>query len=185
MQVEARLDSERARASLYLPTTEEALINILKDRLITPHLSSVVNMPGSGLDNMVDLQQEDALVRMYRLFAMVPAGLGILKKALKDSIASRGKQVNEAGGSDADMEVDAPPEEEPSSKGKGKEKARPRQAGPPGRKTLDVALKWVQDVLDLKDLFDRVLKTSFMDDKGIQAALNEVRFRPFHFPFLR
>jgi cullin 3 len=123
---------------------------------------------------MIDSRQEGALARLYKLFVMVPAGLGTLKKALRDSIAARGKHVNDAGGNDADPDVDVVQVEEELYQGKGKGKAKPPQAVPPGRKTLDIALKWVQDVLDLKDLFDRILKTSFLDDKGIQASLNEV-----------
>lgn len=173
-QAEDRLVSEKARATLYLPTTEDALVAILKNQLLVPHLSAVVNMPGSGLDNMIDSRQEGAIARLYRLFILVPDGPGILKKALKESIAMRGKQVNDADGNDGDPDVDVVQVEEESYQGKGKEKAKARQAAPPGRKTLDVALKWVQDVLDLKDMFDRLLKTSFGDDNGIQASLNEV-----------
>ncbi|KAF9519697.1 hypothetical protein BS47DRAFT_1370678 [Hydnum rufescens UP504] len=159
-RAEDRLDSERARATHYLPTIEDDLVSILKNRLLTPHLSAIV---------------KGALARLYKLFVMVPAGLSTLKKALKDSIAARGKHVNDAGGNDADPDVDVVQVEEElyQGKGKGKGKAIPPQAVPPGRKTLDIALKWVQDVLDLKDLFDRILKTSFLDDKGIQASLNE------------
>jgi hypothetical protein len=38
------------------------------------------------------------------------------------------------------------------------------------------AIRWVQDVLDLKDKFDGVLRDAFAGDKGIQTAINEVRF---------
>jgi cullin 3 len=173
-QAEERIVSEKARAQLYLPTTEEALVTILKSRLLTPHLSAIVSMPSSGLDNMIDSRQDNAVTRLYRLFIMVPEGLGILKRALKDSIAMRGKQVNDADGNDADPDVDVVQVEDEPYQGKGKEKAKARPAAPPGRKTLDIALKWVQGVLDLKDMFDRLLKTSFCDDNGIQASLNEV-----------
>lgn len=68
-------------------------------------------------------------------------------------------------------------DEEPSTSAvKGKAKAVTAPAGGTAKKTLDAALKWVQDVLDLKDTFDRILKSCFRDDKGIQTAMNEVSF---------
>lgn len=158
-------------------------------------------MPGSGLDTMIDLGQNGDLARLYSLFNLVPTGMGVLRKALKDSIAERGRLVNEAEGGggdeaegndagasteapkprlprDADMADDALPPPK-SAKAKGKERANGAATGPAapvpqGKKTLDVALKWVQDVLDLKDLFDRLLKVCFADDRHIQAAMNEV-----------
>jgi cullin 3 len=78
-----------------------------------------------------------------------------------------------------------------SAKGKGKEKPTSNEpsaavsssagAQTQGKKTLDAALKWVQDVLDLKDLFDRILKICFADDRVIQAALNEASRSRFSF----
>lgn len=126
-------------------------------------------MPSSGLDSMIDASRETDLERLYRLYTMVPTGLAVLRKALKESIAQRGKRVNEADGGDGDMEIEED-EDIPVSKGKGKEKAKPRAA----QSTLTLALKWVQDVLDLKDVFDRILKVSFHDDKAIQVSFNEV-----------
>jgi cullin 3 len=143
-------------------------------------------MPGSGLDNMIDLQQYDDLARLYTLFQLVPTGVPTLKKALKDSIAERGRLVNEVETSGGDSErpptlvnhegdgeglgVDASPLSK-SVKGKGKERAAPV---PQTKRMLDAALKWVQDVLDLKDIFDRLLKGCFRDDKNVQIAMNEV-----------
>ena len=143
-------------------------------------------MPGSGLDNMVDLKQYDDLARLYTLFQLVPTGIPTLKKALKDSIAERGKLVNEAEGSSNDVDgslvpvkqevdvegvgEDGPP---PSNIAKGKGNDR---AGlvPQAKRMLDAALRWVQDVLDLKDVFDRLLDGCFKGDKGVQTAMNEV-----------
>lgn len=198
--------------------TEDAIINLLKQYLLAPHIATVISMPDSGLDTMIDLQQHGDLARMYTLFNLVPSGMAVLRKALKESIAERGRLVNEAEGgvtgaagdeteagpsalgssrapADTDMgSPDAPiptPSSKPS-KGKGKERANGTASGaaasaappPQGKKTLDAALKWVQDVLDLKDLFDRLLKVCFADDRIIQAAMNEVRRRTLIFRVL-
>lgn len=39
---------------------------------------------------------------------------------------------------------------------------------------VNIALRWVQEVLDLKDTFDKVWKEAFEEDKAIQTALNDV-----------
>lgn len=143
-------------------------MQILEDTLLTPHLSGVISLPNSGLDNMLDQDQIDNLARLFRLFTMVPAGLATLKRSLKDSVLRRGTALNPP--TDAEDErdkeefviVDADP------KGKGKGKARAQTSD------LDVASKWVEEVLNLKEKFDRILKQAFSGDRELEAALNEV-----------
>ena len=71
-------------------------------------------MPGSGLDVMIDSDKRDSLSRLYRLFAMVPTGLLTLRKALRDSIIRRGKELaaSSAGGNvDAEEDDEAEDDE--------------------------------------------------------------------------
>lgn len=51
-------------------------------------------------------------------------------------------------------------------------------AGPAQAPALAQAVRWVQDVLDLKDKFDRILDGAFQGDKSIQASINEVCHTP-------
>jgi cullin 3 len=60
-------------------------------------------------------------------------------------------------------------EDDKDPKGKGKARAPSAQAT-----ALAQALRWVQDVLDLKDKFDAVLDIAFNGDKQVQASINEV-----------
>ena len=118
---------------------------------------------------MIDLDKIDDLSRLYRLFTMVPDGLPTLKKATRDSIIRRGKDINFA--SVPNEGIDPPVDEEPGgSKGKGKAKARTNSAN----QTLSLALKWVEDVLDLKDKFDRIWSKAFRSDRELEGTLNEV-----------
>ncbi|KAH7927936.1 Cullin-domain-containing protein [Leucogyrophana mollusca] len=173
-RVEARINSEQERAHHYLSSqTASPLRKILENHLLTPHLSSVINMPNSGLDIMIDLDKVEDLNRLYRLFMMVPAGIPTLKKSLKESILRRGKDVNQASTNSETTQVD--PDDDPdvvdsSSKPKGKGKTR---AIGPGTQTLSLALKWVQDVLDLKDKFDQVWKRAFDSNRDVETSLNE------------
>ena len=59
---------------------------------------------------------------------------------------------------------------EGGSKGKGKAKSRTT-----GAQTLQQALKWVQEVLELKDKFTRVWSEAFNSDRELETAMVEVR----------
>ena len=116
---------------------------------------------------MIDLDKKEDLSRLYRLFITVPTGLPTLRRALRDSIVRRGKElasIGSVGGADGDGD-----DEVEDVKGKGKAKA-PNT----GAQTLQLALKWVQDVLDLKDKFDTLWTQAFRSDREIETGMNEV-----------
>ena len=172
LQAEARLESEESRCHLYLsPQTAPSLRKILYDYLLTAHLESIIAKPNSGLDVMIDLDRLDDLARLYRLFTMVPLGLPCLKKFVKESIARRGNEIHRASCavnlSDARATTEA--EAAPQANGKGKSRSVS------GAQTLALALQWVQDVLDLKDRFDKVWEVSFQRDRELGSTMNDVR----------
>jgi cullin 3 len=178
VQVEARFDSEQARTYHYLfSQTGGPLRKILERHLLTHNLSSVINMPNSGLDVMVDLDKFDDLNRLYRLFLMVPSGMPTLRRSFKDSILRRGREINLASTSiDTGQDMDDGDLNDAENT-KGKDKGQGRTAiGPP---TLTLALKWVQTVLDLKDKFDCIWARAFDKNREVESSLNEVSI-PFH-----
>jgi len=170
-QVERRFQEEDQRAHHYLAFhTAPAIKQILKTHLLAPHLSEVISMPGSGLDIMIDTGKISELERLYSLYALVPTGLTVLKKALKESLTSRGKVINEY-----TIGSDGVEQDESDPKGKGKAKA-------PGN-SLIPATEWVQRVLELKDLFDNIWKNAFKSDRDVEVAINEVSYY-LVFPFV-
>lgn len=133
---------------------------------MTPHLTTVIGMSNSGFDTMLDLDKFDDLSRLYRLFIMVPEGLPTLRRSVKHSIAGRGKDINASSiGADGQDEEDAE-----DAKGKGKGKSRPNSSA----QTLQLALKWVEDVLQLKDKFDALWTKSFQSNRDLESGVNEV-----------
>lgn len=143
---------------------------------------------------MIDSDRVQDLHRIYTLFNKVPEDVGkrALKISLRSDIEERGKGVNEAAVNEQNvpgpsglngaaqdndgMDQDEDPKAvDKGSKGKGK--ARPPGAGTQSATlagALSAAVRWVQDVLDLKDKFDRLLDQAFEGDKAIQGAINEV-----------
>ena len=166
--MDKRFTEESVRAQRYLTSRiAPLLLEILEETLITPHLTTVINMPNSGMDSMIDTDKILSLTLMYKLFKRVASGIPSIRKAFKGSIIRRGNEINSNGEFDGGEE---PAEEGGSSKGKSK--AKPRASGP---HTLQQALKWVQDVLELKDKFSRVWLEAFNSDRELETAMVEVR----------
>ncbi|KAK6909140.1 Cullin 3 [Kwoniella mangroviensis CBS 10435] len=174
-RVEHRLAEEADRTVHYLSTvTHNALQELLVANLLTPHLQTILDMPGSGLVTMLDSDRISDLRRLYVLFLKVPKDQGktSLRNALRLDIEERGKAVNQErleqpGPSTLGQDDDGAAED---GKGKGKEKAKTIS---PANNALNSALKWVQDVLELKDKFDGLLESAFMGDKQVQVSINE------------
>lgn len=174
MQVENRFESEKSRTHHYLHSqTGPPLRKILEESLLTQNLATIIHMPNSGLDPMIDLDKLEDLSRLYRLFIMVPSGLPTLKRALKDSVVNRGKDVNQASLAVEVNEVDMETGKAETDVAKGSATTKARN-GANQPQTLALALKWVQDVLQLKDKFDLFWKEAFSGDREVESALNEV-----------
>jgi cullin 3 len=170
LQADKRFTEETLRAQRYLSSKITPLLQeILEETLIAPHLTAVIHMPNSGMDSMIDADKIQSLTLMYKLFKRVATGIPSIRKAFKESIIRRGGEIN----MNAEFDVaEEPAEGEGSSKGKGKAKARPT-----GSQTLQQALKWVRDVLELKDKFHRVWSEAFNSDRELETAMAEVRLR--------
>ncbi|XP_006459375.1 hypothetical protein AGABI2DRAFT_218523 [Agaricus bisporus var. bisporus H97] len=164
-KAEQRFDSEDSRTHHYLSShTAPAIKQILKDHLLSPHISDIISMPGSGLDIMIDTDKIDDLSRLYRLYILVPTGHPTLKKVLKESIARRGKVINDASNGPDASEV-AEHVEGPKGKGKAKARAQVNSVTP--------ATEWVQKVLELKDQFVKIWEKAFQRDHVVEVAINE------------
>lgn len=194
--MEKRLGEESDRTAHYLSSlTQPPLTDLLIAKLLTPHLDAVLQMPGTGLVSMLDADRVPDLNRLYVLFIKVPNDKGklALRLALRSDIEERGKAINEgstvaeagpsgtaagAAGQDGegmDEGADGDDAAKKDIKGKGKAKAAGAGSGSSGAAgALASALRWVQDVLDLKDKFDVLLDKAFWGDKSIQTSINEV-----------
>lgn len=158
-------------------------------------------MPGTGLDAMLEDDKMEDLGRVYKLFSRPGVGKGmvVLNQQLGMCVKERGKAINvaEAGtsvvgapnanansnasltaGTKSSKSTDIAMNGNGDSKGKGKAReggqSTPAAGSGSAAQAITTALKWVQDVLDLKDKFDQILKDGFADDKGIQTAINAV-----------
>lgn len=125
------------------------------------------------MDIMIDTDKIDDLARLFRLFSMVPDGLPCIRKTLKESITRRGEEINKAssGTEVGDGEVDVVGNGNGNA-AEGSKVKKPRVGA--SAQIMSLALKWVQDILDLKDKFDHVWKGAFRGDKDLMTAIDGV-----------
>jgi cullin 3 len=129
----------------------------------------VIEKEHSGLDTMVDNSQFDVLSRLFHLCQKVPSGLPSLKASLKNSIVKRGKEINQRSLGDEFKDAEGGKEgDDLHNKDNGQGKVRSLTA------RIQPATSWVQDVLNLKDKFDALWKSSFQQSRDVEITLNEV-----------
>ena len=129
----------------------------------------------SGLNAMIDGNRIEDLNRMYKLFFNISSATGgpqTLRKALRESVLSRGKAINEANDPTNVATAAAGSDDEKDAKEKPKTGVVAQ--------VLNVALKWVQDTLDLKDKFDLILKQAFESDRLCETTITDVRSTAIH-----
>ncbi|PKC74029.1 Cullin-domain-containing protein [Rhizophagus irregularis] len=122
--------------------------NIVEKELISKHFKTKSLIP------MLRNEKMDDLGRMYKLFGRVVKGHDEMKSAISDYIRELGKAINETVTSNTTAEG-------------GNAASGDKQTG------ATVAVRWVQEVLDLKDKFDKVQNLALSNDKAFQTSFNE------------
>jgi cullin 3 len=151
-EVWRRIDSEEARCQTTISNqTMEKVKQIVVAELAQNKIQTLIDME-SGLVFMIENNKIEGLDRLYRLNALVDRDKNDLKKALSQRVIQEGEEINK---------VVAAQQAQPAEKG---------QASMQNQMTA-AALKWVADILDLKDKYDNIWKQAFDEDQILHAAL--------------
>ncbi|KAJ3413350.1 hypothetical protein HDV05_008132 [Chytridiales sp. JEL 0842] len=160
MRVEQRLEEEERRTQHCLSMkTEPKIRGILEETLISKNVKAVIDMENSGLLKMLSNDRTDDLRRMFTLFGRVPNGHKEMRSTISSYIRSVGKNINESFGGVGSNTSSAP---SVSSDAASTALGNAVPANP---------IKWVEELLGLRDKFDKLLEVSFSKDK---AFVNEV-----------
>ncbi|CAO3641310.1 unnamed protein product [Cunninghamella blakesleeana] len=155
-KVEKRLEEEEERTTHCLSmVTEPKIRNIVESELITRNLKTVMEMPNSGLENMLNTDKYEDLNRMYKLFARVPTGLDEMKFEISEYISQLGTGINQQVNEDTSAMASSNSKRGASSN------------------SVQTATRWVEQVLALQQKFDRILEISANSDKSFQTTFNE------------
>lgn len=104
-EVEQRIEEESTRAQRYLdPGTEQKIVQVVEQELISNHMHSIVDMDNSGVVYMLRDQKIEDLNCMYRLLSRVNTGLQCIISRVSAYLRDQGKSLvteEEGGKSDA------------------------------------------------------------------------------------
>ncbi|KAF2173429.1 hypothetical protein M409DRAFT_61841 [Zasmidium cellare ATCC 36951] len=157
-------ESDRCRSTLS-ESTAPKIQRVVEDELIRHKMKGLIEMD-SGVLYMVDNDKFNELHLVFDLEARVDPRKPELTKALQQIIADMGSKINEA----AVATSQAPPTAAPAADDGEGDKSKAKQDKQINQQT-QAALKWVADILDLKDRFDKIWEISFGRDQTIQTAL--------------
>jgi cullin 3 len=154
-------EEERCKQTL-LESTAPKIQKVVEDELIKNRIHELVEME-SGVRFMIDNHRLEELNFIYDLNNRVDDKKAELTRAIQQRIVDMGSEINK----DAIVASQAPavaPAADAADKGKGAAQ----------EKTLNqqtvAAIKWVEDVLALKDRFDKIWRESFESDPLLQQA---------------
>lgn len=128
------------------------------------HLREVIALEGSGVRYMLDNDRLEDLEMIYDLSARVDPKKEELKKAVQARILDLGKEVNSV--ALAPVQPPARPSAPNGENADGEDKVGEK----PIQQQTTPAIRWVNDVLVLKEKFDAVLEKAFQADQGLQTA---------------
>ena len=156
-------EEDRCRSTLS-PLTLTKIKSVVETELIKRNLPEVIALEGSGVKYMLDNERLLELELIYELSARVDPKKEELRKAVQSRILEMGDDVNKA----TAAATQAPPRtsEQDGEKVEGDEKASEK----PISQQTTAAIKWVDDVLQLKERYDNVLTQAFKSDQGLQTA---------------
>ncbi|XP_052215704.1 cullin-3-like [Dreissena polymorpha] len=101
-KVEARINEEAERATHYLDkSTEERIVKVLEEELISKHMKTIVEMENSGVVHMLKNNKTDDLQCMYKLLKRVDNGLKTMCGCISGYLREQGKALVAEEGEDS------------------------------------------------------------------------------------
>lgn len=160
----ANEEQDRCRSTLSMLTLPK-IKAVVENQFIKKNIREVIALEGSGVKYMLDNDRLNELEMIYDLISRVDPKKEELKQAVSQRIVELGNEINNA----ASSIPAAPPAKPTEDKGEGESKA---PADKPISQQTVAAIKWVDDVLQLKEKYDNVLAIAFQSDQGLQTAFS-------------
>ncbi|RWA06000.1 hypothetical protein EKO27_g9112 [Xylaria grammica] len=168
-QTRRRLAEETARCQTTTsPLSEQKIASVIDEELIAKHLEEFLQLEGSGIRAMIDNDRIEDLRILFSLVSRVDDKVPSLRNALAIRVMELGNEIEQnLNNTDSNIAQGAAPEE---PIGGDREKPKPKPLNAAAQLTAS-AIKWVDDVLLLKDKFDRLWVECFDRKVIIETAL--------------
>ncbi|KAL0938653.1 cullulin 3 [Colletotrichum truncatum] len=158
-------ENDRCDTTIHYETREKS-IKVVEEELISAHLDEFLNLEGSGLKSMVNYDREEELSILYQLVSRVDPKKTSLKTILSARVVELGLEIEQIL-KDTNFATAA------AADGEDGEAAEKTKTLSSSAQQTAAAIKWVDDVLKLKDKFDNLWKKCFQEDLIIQTALTK------------
>ncbi|KAI1634963.1 putative cullulin 3 [Biscogniauxia mediterranea] len=160
-----RLAEEAGRCQTTVsPLSLHKIAEVVEQELISKHLEEFLNLEGSGIRSMIDNDRIEDLTILYQLVSRIDTKKTALRNALAVRVIELGNEIEQALRNTDFSIAQTSDSKEPASSAKKMNAAAQQTAA---------AIKWVDDVLLLKDKFDRLWTTCFDEDLILQTALTK------------
>jgi cullin 3 len=170
-QTRKRLEEEETRTQTTISMlTSQKIAKVLEAEMISSHLSEFLAMEGSGIKAMIENDRYEDLTLLYQLISRVDSSKEPLKLALQTRVVELGSEINKTITNTDFSNVSGAADDGEAAEGADKSKA-PKQSAT-ARQTA-AAIRWVDEVLALKDKFDNMWKKCLDADLIIQTALTK------------
>ncbi|KAL8873596.1 MAG: hypothetical protein Q9174_000962 [Haloplaca sp. 1 TL-2023] len=159
-------EQDRCRSTLSALTAPK-IKAVVETELVKWNLPEMISQEGTGVKAMLDNDRLSDLEQMYELSSWVDPKKEALKEAVQKRVVEQGNEVNATARQASDPTATKPAKGESE---RGEEASKPPVDRPINQQTAG-AIKWVDDVLHLKDKYDYLLDAAFQSDQGLQTGI--------------
>ncbi|KAI0600014.1 putative cullulin 3 [Biscogniauxia sp. FL1348] len=146
------------------PLSLHKIAEVVEQELISKHLEEFLNLEGSGIRSMIDNDRIEDLTILYQLVSRIDTKKTSLRNALAVRVIELGNEIEQAL-RNTNFSI--------AQTSDSKESANSAKKMNAAAQLTTAAIKWVDDVLLLKDKFDRLWTTCFEEDLTLQTALTK------------
>ena len=157
---------ERCRFTLS-PLSERKIQSVIDAELIEKRIADVIGLEENGVRHMLDHDRIGDLANVYVLISRIDKTKTTLTLAVQRRITEKGDEINATAKAFSQSPAPAPKVNESHglNKKKGDDKDKPMN-----QQTV-AAVKWVDDILNLKTKYDNIWKRAFDSDQGMQTSI--------------
>lgn len=172
-QTKRRLEEEESRCQTTISiSTAPKISKVVEVELISNHLSEFLAIEGSGIKAMVENDRLEDLTLLYQLLSRVDTSKDPLKAALQTRVVELGSEINRAVlENDNSIPNTGHTGQEKSSDQANQQSMLSKQSA--AAKQTTAAIRWVEEILRLKDKFDLVWKECLNKDLIMQTAITK------------
>jgi cullin 3 len=154
------LNQESERCNIFLSDrTRVKLMPLVESVLIADRISQVLSLPGTGFAHWVDSDNSEDLALVYELVDRVDPTHQCICNFIDVRISETGKEINQ--------QAERSACESRAAKVSGN-REKLSSLNPKA-----ISIQWVDQVLTLKDKYDKFLRSCFQGSKNIQVAIED------------